>query len=64
MNLDHNPRRGILKDIDKTALLSMRDSGMTNQEIADSVGCCYATICKILGKQPPGMTKPCTPKEV
>lgn len=64
MNLDQHPKRGILKDIDKTTLLSMRDSGMTNQEIADSVGCCYATICKILGKQPPGMRKPRAPKEV
>lgn len=64
MNLDQHPKRGILKDIDKTALLSMRDSGMTNQEIADSIGCCYATICKILGKQPPGMRKPRTSKEV
>lgn len=63
MNLDYHPKRGILKDIDKTALLSMRDSGMTNQEIADSVGCCYATISKILGKQPPGIRKSRAPKE-
>lgn len=58
MNLDQHPKRGILKDIDKTALLYMRDSGMTNQEIADSTGCCYATIYKILRKQPPGMKNP------
>lgn len=64
MNLDQHPKRGILKDIDKTALLSMRDSGMTNQEIADSIGCCYATVSRILGKQPPGMRKSRAPKEV
>lgn len=64
MNLDQHPKIGILKDIDKTALLSMRDSGMTNQEIADSIGCCYATVSRILGKQPPGMRKSRAPKEV
>lgn len=55
MNLDNHPKRGVLKDIDKTTLLRMREDGLSNREIADQIGCSYATIVKILGKQPKGM---------
>lgn len=53
MNLDHHPKRGVLKDIDKSSLLRMRQDGMTNQEIADACECCYTTVVRIIGKQPP-----------
>lgn len=57
MNLNQHPKRGILKDIDKATLVRMRQEGMSNQEIADHVGCSYQTIRNILGKQPPGMRR-------
>ena len=49
-----NARRGLMKDMDKTQLLRMRDEeGMTIGEIALRVGCSRATIHKILGPMTP-----------
>lgn len=36
----------------------MREQGMTNQEIADSLDVHYETILKLIGKQPKGLRKP------
>ena len=43
------PNRKLLSDMDKTQLIKMRSEGMTNQEIADAVGCSKMTIYRILG---------------
>ena len=49
-----NARRGLMKDMDKTQLLRMRDEeGMTINEIALRVGCSRATVQKILGPMTP-----------
>ena len=49
-----NARRGLMKDMDKTQLLRMRDEeGMTIGEIALRVGCSKATVQKILGPMTP-----------
>lgn len=64
MNLENHPKRGILKDIDKTTLLQMRESGMTNREISESIGCSLQTIYRIIGKQPKGMKADRRPKGV
>lgn len=63
MNLEQHPKRGILKDVSKQELLQMRKDGLCNQEIADKVGCSYATIYNILGKQPPEMGRRVLPKK-
>lgn len=44
-----HPKRKLLADMDKTMLLKMREEGMTNQEIADAVGCSKMTIYRTLG---------------
>lgn len=49
--LDH-PNRRLSKDIDMTTLYSMRDQGMSNQEIADTLGVSYMTILRYIGKNP------------
>ena len=49
-----NARRGLMKDMDKTQLLRMRDEeGMTINEIALRAGCSRATVQKILGPMTP-----------
>ena len=49
--LDH-PNRKLSKDVDMTTLYSMRDQGMSNQEIADTLGVSYMTILRYIGKNP------------
>lgn len=49
--LDH-PNRRLSKDVDMTTLYSMRDQGMSNQEIADTLGVSYMTILRYIGKNP------------
>ena len=49
--LDH-PNRKLSKDVDMTTLYSMRDQGMSNQEIADTLGVSYVTILRYIGKNP------------
>lgn len=45
-------RRSLLKDVSISELMSMRDSGMSNAEIADSLGVSYATVLHAIGRQP------------
>lgn len=47
----------LMCDMDKATLLNMRDGGMSNAEIAVSVGCSKATIYKLIGKQPEDISK-------
>lgn len=49
--LDH-PNRRLSKDVDMTTLYSMRNQGMSNQEIADTLGVSYMTILRYIGKNP------------
>lgn len=49
MNLDQHPKRGILKDVDISTLLRMRDEGMTQREIAECFGVSQNTISKKIG---------------
>ena len=55
MNLENPPKRSVLKDIDKTTMIKMREDGMANRDIAQSIGCSVTTIYNILGKQPDGI---------
>lgn len=46
-------KRSVIKDIDVITVLSMRDDdGMTQKEIANRLGCCPATISRILKGYP------------
>ena len=49
----------ILKDVGIGELLRMREEGMSNQEIADSLDVGYQTILRLIGKQPAGTRKSC-----
>lgn len=46
----------LLKEISVSEMLEMRDSGMTNREIAKSLGISYAYVLKLIGKQPKELT--------
>ncbi len=43
---------GLHKDISQSELLSMREQGMSNSEIAEALGVGYQTILRNIGKQP------------
>lgn len=45
-------RKSLLKDVSRDEMLKMRESGMTNQDIAQALGVSYATIYAYLGAQP------------
>lgn len=53
----YNRNRGFMKDMDKTTLLKTRDDGMTNAEIAVSLGCSKQTIYNLIGPMPPEMRR-------
>lgn len=48
-------RRALYKDIDPGALIEMRNGGMSNAQIAKTLGVSYSTILGMIGKQPHGM---------
>lgn len=47
--------RKLSKDIDISALNSMRSSGMSNRQIADRIGVSTVTVRKYIGNQPRGL---------
>lgn len=50
--------RSLLSDINPAEILAMREEhGMSNHEIADALGVSYATILKLIGKQPASLRK-------
>ena len=49
--------KSLMKDVSVSDLLVMRDSGMTNKEIASALDVSLATIYKYIGAQPPQMKK-------
>lgn len=48
--------RGFMKDMNREDLFKMRESGMSNQAIAKSLGCSYHTVLDLVGKQPKDIT--------
>lgn len=52
----YNARRSFIKDISKPELLTMREGGMSNAEIASSLGCSTASVYGLIGAQPKEMT--------
>ena len=50
-------KRRISDDVSIGEMLKMREQGMTNHDIAKSLGCNYVTILKYIGKQPKGLDR-------
>lgn len=50
--------KAFYKDMSKPELLSMREQGMSNAEIAKSLDVSYTTVLNLIGKQPKGVRKP------
>lgn len=48
-------RRPLTDTVSLQELQTMRERGMTNREIAQSLDVGYSTVCRYLGKQPDGM---------
>lgn len=48
---------GFMKDMDKTALLKMREEGLSNLQIARKIACSPTTIYNLIGRQPTWMTE-------
>ena len=44
--------RSILNDVSIDEMMNMRESGMTNTDIAQALGCSYQTVHKYIGAQP------------
>ena len=44
--------RKLTEDVDVTTMISMRDQGMPNHQIAERLGCSYKTVLKYIGRQP------------
>lgn len=53
----YNNRRSFIKDLSKTELNTMRDNGMSNAEIARSLGCSPASVYNLIGAQPKEITR-------
>lgn len=48
----------ITSEIFQNELLHLREDGMSNAEIAKSLDISYATVLRLIGKQPSGMRRP------
>ncbi|MCR5826370.1 MAG: hypothetical protein K6G54_07375 [Oscillospiraceae bacterium] len=44
--------RNLMKDVSIDEMMRMRESGMTNQDIANALGCSYSAVYNRIGKQP------------
>ncbi len=49
-------RRKMSEEITKSEMLSLREKGYSNSEIAEQLECCYATVLRYIGKS--GMRRP------
>ena len=49
--------KALYKDMSKVELLKMREQGMSNQEIADSLSVSYVTIYRLIGPAPKEVRK-------
>ena len=50
-------QRRLLKDLNVSELMTMRESGMTNHEIADVLGTSYKAVLAAIGRQPKELRK-------
>lgn len=55
----YTKNRGFMKDMNKSELLKMREGGMSNREIALSLGCSTPVVYQVIGKQPEEISKRC-----
>lgn len=55
--LDNGVNRSLARDVDISTMMSMRDQGMSNPQIAERLGVTYKTVLKYIGKQPRGMPR-------
>lgn len=55
----YTKNHGFMKDMNRADLLKMRDGGMSNREIAVSLGCSTPVVYQLIGKQPEEITKRC-----
>lgn len=46
----------LLNEVNIIEMREMRESGMSNREIAQNLGVSYAYVLKLIGKQPPELT--------
>lgn len=44
--------KSLLKEVSLQELQEMREQGMSNYQIAESLNCGYSTICRYLGRNP------------
>jgi len=51
--------RKLLSDLSIDELLGMRNSGMTNTDIANALDISYASVYRLIGKQPASMRASC-----
>lgn len=50
-------RRKIMDDVTVAEMQKLREQGMSNQEIADSLECSYNSVVRFIGKQPKELRK-------
>ena len=50
------PGKSFINQLDRVELLRMRENGMSNAEIATSLGCSNSSVYKLIGAQPKEMT--------
>lgn len=55
--MQNGMNRKLTDDIDISTMRTMRDRGMSNTQIKNSLGCSYSTVWRYLGKQPKGMPR-------
>ena len=48
--------RSLINDVSISEMKSMREQGMSNQEIADALECSYITVLRHIGAEPPELT--------
>ena len=49
-------RRKFMQDLSRSELMSMRETGMSNADIAQSLGCSVSMVYTLIGKQPAEIT--------
>lgn len=47
--------KALEKDVTIREMMKLRQDGWSNYEIAEKLGCCYATVLKYIGNQPKGI---------
>ena len=47
--------KSLERDVTVREMMTLRQEGWSNYEIAEKLGCCYATVLKYIGSQPKGI---------